>query len=157
MTGHTKGLGKEFSQHCYHKTDHQVMGFSRSNGYDIKNPGDRRKIVKACTKASIFVNLVHNYYHQTDLLLEFYKEWEDKNRLIISICSGVVLVDSWGQDRLDLIEYKTQKQALESMSKYLSLRPSVLQIKNYRISEINFARDTNNLNTIIDEFQFSQK
>ena len=80
-----------------------------------------------------------------------------KNRLIISICSGVVLVDSWGQDRLDLIEYKTQKQALESMSKYLSLRPSVLQIKNYRISEINFARDTNNLNTIIDEFQFSQK
>ena len=157
MTGQTKGLGKEFANYCYHKTDHQVIGFSRSNGYDIKHPNSRAKILRACNKASVFINLVHNYYHQTDLLLEFYKEWEDKDRLIINICSGVVLVDSWGQDRLDLIEYKNQKKALESMAQYLSLRPSKVQIKNYRISEINFGRDSMNLNTIIDEFQISQK
>ena len=100
---------------------------------------------------------MHNYYHQTDLLLEFFKAWEEKDKLIINISSIVVNEDNWGQDRLDYIEYKNQKKACESMAHYLTKRNGKVKIKNYKISEINFTEDTNNLNSIINEFQISKK
>ena len=155
LTGHTKGLGAEISN--YFKDKYEVVGFSRTNGYDIKNSIDRRKILKESTNADILINLVHNYYHQTDILFEFYSAWEDQKKLIVNISSAVVDNDKWGIDRLDYLEYKNQKIALESMAELLSERTSTVQIKNYRISEINFRRDTNNLNTIINEFRLSKK
>jgi len=155
LTGHTKGLGAEISK--YFEPTHSVLGFSRTNGYDIKSPADRRNILKASAEADVFINLVHNYYHQTDLLFEFFRAWEGKEKLIINISSSVVEDVTWGQDRLDFIEYKNQKKALESMTEYLSQRKSKLKIRNYRISEINFTKDTSNLNSIIDEFQISKK
>ena len=155
ITGHTKGLGAEITKHF--EKEHEVIGFSRTNEHDIKSPIDRKKIVKASADADVFINLVHNYYHQTDLLLEFFKEWEQKDKLIINISSIVVDQDDWGQDRLDYIEYKNQKKACESMAHYLAKRNGKLQIKNYKISEINFTEDVNNLNSIINEFKFSKK
>jgi hypothetical protein len=89
--------------------------------------------------------------------LEFFQAWEHAEKLIINISSGVVEDVTWGQDRLDFIEYKNQKKALESMAGYLSQRKAKLTIKNYRISEINFTNDTNNLNSIINEFKISKK
>jgi hypothetical protein len=77
--------------------------------------------------------------------------------MIINISSDVVDDDTWGQDRLDLIEYKTQKKTLELMAGYLSKRDTKVTIRNYRISEINFTKDVNNLNSIINEFQISKK
>ena len=153
LTGHTKGLGAEISN--YFKDKYEIVGFSRTNGYDIKNSIDRRKILKESTNADILINLVHNYYHQTDILFEFYSAWEDQKKLIVNVSSAVVDNDKWGLDRLDYLEYKNQKIALESMAELLSERNSTVQIKNYRISEINFRQDTNNLNTIIDEFKIS--
>ena len=155
MTGHTKGLGAEISN--YFSSEYVVKGFSRSNGYDIKNPTDRRRIIKTSLDADIFINLVHNYYHQTDLLYEFFRAWEDQNKLIINISSQVVENGNWGLDRLDYIEYKNQKLSLESMSELLSKRKSPIKIRNYRISEINFSEDIKNLNSIIDEFLLSKK
>ena len=81
ITGHTKGLGAEITKHF--EKEHEVIGFSRTNGYDIKSPIDRNKIVKASADADVFINLVHNYYHQTDLLLEFFKEWEQQDKLCL--------------------------------------------------------------------------
>lgn len=155
ITGHTKGLGAEIFK--YFDSTHVVLGFSRSNGHDIKSPLDRKKILKASLDADVLINLVHNYYHQTDLLLEFFKAWENQNKLIINISSAIVINDAWGQDRLDLIEYKNQKKALESMAGYLSQRQTKPTIKNYRISEINFTTDVRNLNNIINEFKISKK
>ena len=155
ITGHTKGLGAEIVKSF--STEHDVVGFSRSTGHDIKNPIQRKKIIRASADADVFVNLVHNYYHQTDLLFELFKAWENEPKLIINISSGVVEDQTWGQDRFDFIEYKNQKRALESMAEYLSLRNAKVIIKNYRISEINFTKDTDRLNTMIHEFQLSKK
>ena len=154
ITGHTKNLG----QFLFEKLgiDHQLIGFSRSNGYDIKNPLDRKKIIKSCDECDIFINLVHNYYHQTDILFELFKSWESQGKkLIINISSMVVDNEKWGIDRLDYIEYKNQKKALESMANILQQRSSEITIKNYRISEINFQSDLDNLNSIIYEFKLS--
>jgi hypothetical protein len=155
LTGHTKGLGAEILKHF--SLDHNVLGFSRSNGYDIKSPFDRKKILKMSNNAEVFINLVHNYYHQTDLLFEFFQAWENQEKLIINVSSSVIENPSWGLDRFDFIEYKNQKISMESMSNLLSQRKSKVLIRNYRISEINFAEDTNNLNSIINEFQLSKK
>jgi nucleoside-diphosphate-sugar epimerase len=155
ITGHTKGLGAEITKHF--GKEHEVLGFSRTNGYDIKSPFDRKKILKASADADVFINLVHNYYHQTDLLLEFFQAWENERKLIINISSAVVENPNWGLDRLDYIEYKNQKISLESMSSLLSKRKSKVLIKDYRISEINFYEDTNSLNSIINEFRLSKK
>jgi len=155
LTGHTKGLGAEILK--YFSSEHNVLGFSRSNGYDIKNPFDRKKILKMSADAEVFINLVHNYYHQTDMLFEFFQAWENQEKLIINISSAVVENTSWGLDRFDFIEYKNQKISMESMSDLLSRRKSKLLIRNYRISEINFDEDTNNLNSIINEFRLSKK
>jgi len=155
LTGHTKGLGAEIFKNL--SPEHSVLGFSRSNGYDIKSPIDRKKILKTSVEADVLINLVHNYYHQTDLLFEFFKAWENKNKLIINISSAVVEDRTWGQDRFDLIEYKNQKKALESMAIYLSDRKSKPQIKNYRISEINFITDVKYLIKIINEFEITKK
>lgn len=155
LTGHSKGLGAEIVKHF--EPNHTIVGFSRTNGYDIKSPFDRKKILKQSIEADVFINLAQNYYHQTDLLLEFFSRWEQEQKMIINISSDVVDDDTWGQDRLDLIEYKTQKKTLELMAGYLSKRDTKVTIRNYRISEINFTKDVNNLNSIINEFQISKK
>jgi short-subunit dehydrogenase len=43
ITGHTKGIGKAIAGLYY--TD-EVVGFSRSNGYDISKPEDVKSIIK---------------------------------------------------------------------------------------------------------------
>ena len=43
------------------------------------------------------------------------------------------------------------------MAGYLSKRDAIIQIKNYRISEINFTMDLKYLNNIINEFAISKK
>ena len=155
ITGHTKGLGK----HLYEKLVQKdaVKGFSRTNGYDIKSPVDRKKIIQEVQECDVFINLVHNYYHQSDLMFELFKSWEKQDKLIINISSKVVVIDEWGLDRFDYLEYKTQKQNLERLSSNLTKRNALPEILNYRISEINFDVDGNNLNSMIDEFRLHKK
>jgi len=153
ITGHTKGLGKILFDSFF--KNFRIAGFSRSNGYDIKNPFARKKILQECIDCNIFINLAHNYYHQTDLLFEFFKSWQGQKKLIINISSTVVDDESWGLDRFDYIEYKNQKISLETMAKILNKKNIFPFITNYRISEINFQEDFKNLNNIINEFILS--
>ena len=154
LTGHTKGLGLFLYDNL---KNFNVVGFSRSNGFDIKSPFDRKKIIKQSADNNVFINLVHNYYHQTDILFELFRSWEGLPKLIINISSFVVDSDKWGLDRFEHIEYKNQKISLESMSVLLNKKNLYPVIKNYRISEINFEEDFKNLNSIINEFRLSQK
>lgn len=155
ITGHTKGLGQYLFNEF--EKNNEVKGFSRSNGYDIKNTNNRKKILEEVKNCDIFINLVHNYYHQTDILFELFQSWEKQEKLIINISSEVVESNDWGMDRFDYIEYKNQKQNMENMARTLQNRNSKPGIVNYRISEINFESDFTNLNSIINEFQLSKK
>ena len=155
LTGHTKGLGSAIYENLGQK--YNITGFSRTNGYDIKSPMDRKRLIRESKDCDVFINLVHNYYHQTDMLFEMFKCWEGSSKLIINVSSDVVDDQDWGLERLDYIEYKNQKIALESMGKLLTKRQSKPQIVDYRIAEINYGADVSGLNTIINEFQISKK
>ena len=152
ITGHTKSLGKSLFDSLAIK--HQVAGFSRSNGFDIKNPFQRASIVEAVKDFDVFINLVHNYYHQSDMLFELHKSWRGTNRAIVNISSKVVSSDNWALDNYEMMEYKVQKINLESMSLHLNKINTLPKLITYTISEINIEVDTNNIMKLIDEKTF---
>ena len=149
ITGHTKSLGKSLFDSL--STNYQVAGFSRSNGFDIKNPFQRASIVDAVKDFDVFINLVHNYYHQSDMLIELHKAWRGTNRTIINISSSVVSSDNWALDNYEMMEYKVQKINLESMSAHLNKIDALPTLITYTISEINIEVDTSNIIKLIDE------
>lgn len=148
ITGHSKGLGKELFEKL--KVTHEVFGFSRSNGYDIKNPFDRKKIIKESKDFDIFINLVHNYFHQTDMLFEIHKSWNGQHKFIINISSVIVNDKDFGLRDYQMLEYKVHKTTVENMIEVLSNSWQNPKILNYTISEINFTTDVANLNTLIE-------
>ena len=156
LTGHSKGLGKALFEFLSQK--HEVTGFSRSNGYDIKSPFDRKKIIKESKDCDIFINLVHNYYHQTDLLLELHKSWKGLQKYIINIGTSAVDDENFGLNDYQLLEYKVQKTTIVDMITTLKKSFQYPSLKLYSISEINFDADISNLNSIIEnECQLSKK
>tara|TARA_Y100000296_G_C5112560_1_gene225947 strand:+ start:221 stop:703 length:483 start_codon:yes stop_codon:yes gene_type:complete len=148
ITGHTKSLGKALFEFLSQK--HEIIGFSRSNGYDIKSPFDRKKIIKESKDCDIFINLVHNYYHQTDLLLELHKSWKGLQKYIINIGTSAVDNGDFGIGDYQMSEYKVQKTTLVDMITTLKKSFQYPILKLYVISEINFDKDISNLNSIIE-------
>ena len=148
ITGHSKGLGKALFEFLSQK--HKIIGFSRSNGYDIKSPGDRKKIIKESKDCDVFINLVHNYYHQTDLLLELHKSWKGLQKYIINIGTSAVDNGDFGIGDYQMSEYKVQKTTLVDMITTLKKSFQYPILKLYVISEINFDEDISNLNSIIE-------
>ena len=148
LTGHSKGLGKALFNKL--SLTHETLGFSRNNGYDIKNPDNRKKIIKESKDCDIFINLVHNYYHQTDLLLELHKSWKGLQKYIINIGTSAVDDENFGLNDYQLLEYKVQKTTIVDMITTLKKSFQYPILKLYSISEINFDTDISNLNSIIE-------
>ena len=148
LTGHTKSLGKALFEFLSQK--HEIIGFSQSNGYDIKSPGDRKKIIKESKDCDVFINLVHNYYHQTDLLLELHKSWKGLQKYIINIGTSAVDDENFGLNDYQMLEYKVQKTTIVDMITTLKRSFQYPILKLYVISEINFDTDISNLNSIIE-------
>jgi hypothetical protein len=86
ITGHTQGLGQAFLNHFQ---SHTVIGFSRSNGYDIVSPADRNKILDEIKDFDIFINNAYNNYDdsQLQLLIDVYNIWKGTDKIIINISS----------------------------------------------------------------------
>jgi hypothetical protein len=102
ITGHTKGLGKELSA-----LFDDVVGLSRSNGYDIK---DTKLISNAASDCDIFINNAYDGYAQIDLLYEMYNRWHNTDKLIVTIGSMASNAAEW---RLKPCLYSTIKKTLD--------------------------------------------
>lgn len=89
ITGHTSGIGKALYE--YFSTDNnEVVGFSRSNGYDISDSNIRKKICNEIIDHDIFVNNAYNNYDNSQLLLlqDVFSLWRDNaNKKIVNISS----------------------------------------------------------------------
>lgn len=86
ITGHTQGLGLAF---CNYFKEHEVIGFSRSNGYNIASPIARNKILEVLQDADVFVNNAYNNYDdaQLQLLIAAYNLWQGTDKVIVNISS----------------------------------------------------------------------
>jgi len=117
ITGHTKGIGKAIYEHF----QPNIIGFSRSNNYDITK--NMESIFRESTDTEVFISNAHSAFTQTALLYRFI-EWGYKGH-IISI--GSVASDAI---RYRNNPYSIHKQALESANEQLfSLGHNITLIK----------------------------
>ena len=107
VTGHTAGLGKSFFD-LLTQQGHHVVGFSRSNGYDIRDYSVVSKIIKEINGFDLFINNAKPDYVQSQIVYRLARDW---NGTVLSIGSIVVVNPPNWTDTF-LLEYVTQKTAL---------------------------------------------
>lgn len=109
ITGHTKGIGKGIYDY-FKSNGHEVLGFSKSNNFDISKEDIRNIIALECVDSDIFVNNAYNNHDESQLYLlkKISEIWKNSNKTIINISSL--------NTRLDNI-YGTQKKKLDDFCK----------------------------------------
>ena len=88
LTGHTGNFGKSLFDLL--SVEHNVIGFSRSNGYNVINID---KIISELEDVDVFINNVYKDKIQSELLLKVFEKWKDLNKTIININSSCVYHD----------------------------------------------------------------
>ena len=80
ITGHTKGIGECLYLHLK-ELGHDVVGFSRTNGYDINDPQSQQKIVNESKDADVFINNAWSEYSgQTEMLRLMLQTWDQQTK-----------------------------------------------------------------------------
>ena len=111
ITGHTKGIGKAITD-CL-KKDNLVLGYSRSNGYDISTPEGVDKVVSAVKNSEVFINNAWYEFAQADIFTRLYDEWRlDPSKTIVNINSKA----KYGSSSLYAV---TKKELFKTASKAL--------------------------------------
>ena len=124
ITGHTSGIGKALFE-----TLPNSKGFSRSNGYDINNNHDRRRIIEESNNCDVFINNACNAFGQTLLLLDLFHSWKDTNKTIINIGSIIAEDESVLKNHENLLEYQIQKKSLRVLHNDLVRLDTALTLK----------------------------
>jgi hypothetical protein len=78
MTGYTSPIGKELFKHF--SVNNEVIGISRTSGYDLTNESDLLKIVELSKDFDHFINLANVGSSQTFLLSKIYNHWKELNK-----------------------------------------------------------------------------
>jgi len=108
ITGHTARLGKDFSVELQRR-GHTVTGFSRSNGYDLRDYSCVGKMLDEIKDYDVFINNAKPDYSQTQILYRLVQQWD--TGLIINIgTKALESMPDWTD--IFLLEYLTQKTAL---------------------------------------------
>jgi hypothetical protein len=114
LTGHTKGIGKKL----YEKLNPNVLGFSKSTGYDITKKEDREKIIEQSKDCSIFINNASENFGQTLLFLELFELWKNNHqKTIINVGSRIADIFILPEENFNLVYYQSEKIILKEMSR----------------------------------------
>lgn len=116
ITGHTQGIGK-----CaFERLSPNIIGFSKSTGYDITNFSDRKRIIDESVNCDIFINNATAEFGQTLLFLELFEAWKNQNKTIINVGSRIAEIKILPKDKQDLLKYQAEKLILKEMSNRVS-------------------------------------
>jgi hypothetical protein len=108
ITGHTTGLGNSFFRSLIRR-GYETVGFSRSNGYDLRDYSRVSDMLEHVQGFDLFINNAKPDYAQSQILYRLARSWN--HGTIISIGSHAVIEDPGWNDTF-LLEYLTQKTAL---------------------------------------------
>jgi hypothetical protein len=112
LTGHTKGIGRDiYSSYFLIDNANEIVGFSKSNGYDITKKEDRIRIINESMDCDVFINNAHQGFGQVELLVEMFDTWRMENKLIINIGTDSVPSTSW---KVVHQQYPIEKASLHS-------------------------------------------
>lgn len=117
ITGHSRGIGKAIADLYY---SDEVIGFSRSNGYDISSAETINKIINQSIDCDVFVNNAYHDFAQCDLLEGIFSQWkDDPSKTIVNIISraryGLGKAKFYGQTKIEL--YTKAKKIMFSPEK----------------------------------------
>ncbi len=133
ITGHTSGIGKGL--YNFYIKDHQVMGFSRSNGFDIETKQD--KILEKSKNCDIFINNAYSGFAQTDLLFKLWDFWRNKEKLIINVNSMIRDLSFPYIKTPPFSKYKIHKLALYQAVQELQQSPSKCQVSQITLGVVD--------------------
>jgi hypothetical protein len=123
ITGHTNGVGKAIYDKFKKISCREIVGMSRSNGYDIEKDFD--KIVEEATGAELFIN---NAYRDSQQLKLFHAL---KNKVDMMVVMGSV---SRLYPELIPTQYVHDKQALAEACRLESINPDGIPILHLDLS-----------------------
>jgi hypothetical protein len=133
ITGHTSGIGKEIYDKFKEVSCREIIGMSRSNGYDIEHNFD--KIVEEATGAEMFIN---NAYRGSQQLKLFHAL---KNKVDMMVVMGSV---SRFYPNLILTDYVNDKQNLAEACRLESINPNGIPILHLDLGFIEGTQVNNN-------------
>ena len=108
ITGHTSGIGQGLYQY-FESQGHEVLGFSRSNGYALPDAEDR--VLEQLQSCDIFVNNALPVTSQISLLKKLWPSWKNADKKIIVI--GSISIQLQCVLPTELEEYRRQKKELD--------------------------------------------
>jgi hypothetical protein len=124
ITGHTWGIGKAL-YNSFKSAEWEVVGLSRSNGYDIDADFDR--VVEAAIGADLFINNAYRDRQQTRLVHAL------KNKVGKMIVMGSV---SRHYPELIHTDYVHDKQELAEACRLISIDPNGIDVLHLDLSFI---------------------
>ena len=141
ITGHTSGIGKLIANHF------EVIGFSRSNGYDLTKDATIEKLLYDLNKCDVFINNAfpyvkesdYKYMHlQTEILYKVYNQWVDKSKLIINIGSNTT-----DGIKKKIWPYSAAKESLEKANEQLCYLNNSCSVSMLKLGYVDTERITN--------------
>jgi hypothetical protein len=132
ITGHTHGIGKALYHHFQTFSGWEVVGLSRSNGYDIDKDFDR--VVDAATGCFLFINNAYRDQQQKKLV----NALKDK-------VSKMIVMGSVSRLYPELIHttYVHDKQELAEACRLISIDPNGIDLLHLDLSFIEGMPDDN--------------
>jgi predicted solute-binding protein len=101
----------------YNRLSPNIVGFSRTNGYDINDFKSRKKIIEESYDADIFINNAQNKFGQTMMFLDLWEVWKNKReKTIINVGSRIADIKYLPPQSQNLIKYQAEKVLLKEMS-----------------------------------------
>lgn len=123
VTGHTRGIGKALFDY-FALQNNNVVGFSKTTGYNITDYSSRKRILEEIKDFDIFVNNAYNNYDHFQLLLlkEVFDQWSGQQKVIINISSR------YTEDTTNIYSQTKLKQDI-FCQKHLFDLPKIINIK----------------------------
>ena len=113
LTGHTKGIGNAIKTVLEPKNE--IVGFSRTNNFNINNP---EAIFEIAKDFDVFINNAQFQNYQTKLFELFWEEWKYKHKTIININSH----SKYPETKARFGNYVKHKQELDAVTKKKTLQ-----------------------------------
>jgi len=134
ITGHTSGLGKQLWERFEPEAE-AMLGFSRSNGYDIVSRENIKSIIEQVKDYDVFINNAYWGFAQVDLLNAIYKSWFGRNNTyVLNISSNTSYHQKtkhhpYAIHKIALDEQIRQLQALKGWPALMNFRPGAFESK----------------------------
>jgi hypothetical protein len=145
ITGHTSGIGKAIYDKFTEISCREIVGMSRSNGYDLEKDFD--KIVEEASGAELFINNAYRDKQQVRLVEAL------KNKVDMMVVMGSV---SRFYPELIPTDYVHDKQELAETCRLISLNPDGIPLLHLDLSFIENTRvDTNNPTSFTSDYTTS--